>query len=108
MIPKKVSTMLSQEPLVGVKCNVIGDCARARHDLGVGVGAVVITHHMQILVRVGIGDLLDEAQEFLMAVPGIAGVGDLAGGYLQRGEQCGGAVPKIAMGLARGQSGEHW
>ncbi len=33
-----------------------------------------------------------------MAVPGVAGVGDLAGGDLQGGEQRGGAVPDVVMG----------
>ena len=34
-----------------------------------------------------------------MAVPRVAGVGDLAGGDLQRGEQGGGAVPDVVVGL---------
>ena len=48
--------------------------------------------------RVGLRDLLEEPQELLVPVPGVAGVGDLAGGDLQRGEQRGGAVPDVVVG----------
>jgi hypothetical protein len=38
-------------------------------------------------------------------VPGLAGVGDLPGGHLQGGEQRGGAVPDVVMGLLLGYPG---
>jgi hypothetical protein len=38
-------------------------------DLGVLVGAVVIQYDVQVNGRMGGGDLLQEAQEFLVAVP---------------------------------------
>ncbi len=46
------------------------------------------------------GDLLQELQELVVAVPGIAGIGgDLPGSDLQRGEQRGGAVALVVIGL---------
>ena len=51
------------------------------------VGGVVVADDVKSLARVGLGDLLEEAQELLVAVPGVAGVGHLAGRHLQRGEQ---------------------
>ena len=51
---------------------------------------------------IGLGDLLEEAQELLVAVPGQAGVDDLAGGDLEGGEQRGGAVADVVVrGLLR-------
>jgi hypothetical protein len=61
-------------------------------DLGVFVGGVVVTDDMQLLPGVSLGDLFQEAQELLVAVAGIADVGHLASGDLQRGEQRGGGV----------------
>ena len=70
------------------------------------VGAVVIAHDVQVNGRVGSGDLLQEPQELLVAVPRVAGVrGDLPGGHLQGGEQRGGAVPLVVMGPAGRQPG---
>ncbi len=46
-----------------------------RLDRGVLVGGVVVAHHVQLDPRVGLGDLLEEPQELLVAVPGVAGVG---------------------------------
>ena len=40
-----------------------------------------------------------------MPVPAVAGVGDLAGGDLQRGEQGGGAVPDVVVGALLRQPG---
>ena len=42
-----------------------------------------------------------------MPVAGVAGVGDLAGGDLQRGEQRGGAVADVVMGGLLRQAGSH-
>jgi hypothetical protein len=63
------------------------------------VRPVVIDHDVQLRARVGLGDLLEELEELGVAVPRVAGVGHLAGGDLQGGEQGGGAVPDIVMGL---------
>jgi hypothetical protein len=46
------------------------------------VGAVIIQHDVQLATRIGLGDLLKEPQELLVAMARVAGVGDLAGGYL--------------------------
>jgi hypothetical protein len=60
------------------------------------VGGVVVAVDAQLLAGVCLGDLLEEAQEILVAV--VADVGDLADGGLERG----GAVEVVAMGLALG------
>ena len=41
-------------------------------------------------------------KELAVSVPGVAGVGDPAGGDLQRGEQGGGPVPEVVMGAPLG------
>ena len=70
------------------------------------MGAVVVAHDVQLDGRMGGGDLLEEREEFLVAVPRVAGIGgDLPGGHLQGGEQGGGAVPLVVMGAALGQAG---
>ena len=105
MIPKKTSTRFSQEPEVGVKCRVIrGLLGQPGLDVGVLVGGVVVHHDVQLAARVGLGDLLEEAQELVVAVPRVAGVGDLAGRDLQGGEQGGGAVPLVVVGGLLGQA----
>jgi len=63
------------------------------------VGGVVVAHEVQLALGVGLGYLLEEAQELLVAVPGEAGVDDLVGGDVQRGEQGGGAVAELVVGL---------
>src|ERR1022692_987611 len=73
---------------------------------GVLVGPVVIQDDVQAGAGVGGGDLLEEPQELLVAVPGVTGVGgDLPGGDLQGGEQGGGAVALVVVGAAGGQAG---
>ena len=57
--------------------------------------------------RVGLRDLLEEPQELLVPVPRVAGVGDLAGGDLQCGEQRGGAVADVVVGGLLRQPGPH-
>jgi len=47
----------------------------------------VVADDVQVLAGAGGGYLLQEAQELLVAVARIAGVGDLAGGGVQGGEQ---------------------
>jgi hypothetical protein len=54
---------------------------------------------MQLLVGVGARGLFEESQEFLVAVAVLADAGDLAGGDLQRGEQGGGAVADVVVGV---------
>src|SRR3712207_9036098 len=56
---------------------------------------------MQLAVGVGAGDLPQEAQELLVAVPRLAAGGDRAGGDVQRGEQRGGAVAEVVVGVWR-------
>jgi hypothetical protein len=73
-------------------------------DLGVGVGGVVVQHHMQVSARVGAGDELEEGQEPAMSVARPAGVGDAAGGDLQGGEQRG-AVAEVVVGVPLGPAG---
>src|SRR5512135_3850433 len=77
-------------------------------DGGMLVGGVVVDHDVQFAARIGAGDLLEERQELLMAVPVGAGLGNLAGGYFQRGEQGRGAVPEVVeagrLGVAGGRA----
>ncbi len=61
-------------------------------DLDAFVGGVVVHHQVQLLVRVGAGEVFEESQEFLVAVAALADAGDLTGRDLQRGEQRRGAV----------------
>ena len=74
---------------------------------GVLVGGVVLADHMQRHSRVCLGDLAEGGEELLVTVPGFAGVDDLAGGDLQRGEQCRGAVPLVVVGLLFGPTRAH-
>jgi len=68
------------------------------------VGGVVVDDDVQLLAGVGPGDLLEELQEFVVAVPGVAGVGDLPGGDLQGGEQRRGPVPDVVVSLLLGDT----
>ena len=53
----------------------------------------------------GFGDQLEEGQELGVGVARVAGVGgDLAGGDFQRGEQAGGAVADVVVGLLLGDA----
>ena len=69
------------------------------------MGGVVVHDQVQLALGVGAGDLLEEAQELLVAVARVAGVDDLAGRDLQGGEQGRGAVPDVVVGLLLGQAG---
>ncbi len=75
MIPKKIWTRLSQLPEVG------GEVQRDPQVLRqpclhrwVLVGGVVVADQVQRHPRIGLGDLLEERQELLMPVAGVAGV----------------------------------
>jgi hypothetical protein len=68
------------------------------------VGGVVVADHMQVLAGPGGGDLVEEAQELLVAVARVAGVHHLPGRYLQGGEQGGDAVADVVVGGAFGQA----
>ena len=60
--------------------------------------AVIVQHDVQVDTGMRRSYPLQELQELLVAVPRVAGVrGDLAGCYLQRGEQRGGAVPLVVV-----------
>ena len=76
-------------------------------DLGVLVRGVVVADDVQFGTRVGGGGLFQEAQELLVPVLRVAGVGDLAGGGVERGEQAGDAVPGLVVGLPPGDPGPH-
>ena len=69
------------------------------------MSGVVVTDHVQVLAGMG-GSLLQEAQE-LAAVAGVACAGDRAGGDLQHGEQGGGAVADVVVGLPFGDAWAH-
>jgi hypothetical protein len=114
MTEKKHSTRLIHERPVGVKCKgdpVVLGPGEPLAGVGVLVGGVVVTHHVQLGVRVGGGDLFVELEELLVAVAvagaGVAGIGDLAGGGVQGGEQAGHAVPGVVMGLPFGDALPH-
>ena len=99
---KKHSTRLIHEHPVGVKCRGYPLVLRAGEplaDVGVLAGCIVVADDMQVLAGIGSGDLLEEAQEFLVAVAGIARIGDLAGGGVQRGGQAGHAMPDVVVRL---------
>jgi hypothetical protein len=69
------------------------------------VGGVVVADDVQLDTGMGFGDQLQERQELGVGVPRIAGVGgDLAGGDLECGEQAGGAVADVIVGLLFGNS----
>jgi hypothetical protein len=69
-IEKNASTRFSQEPEVGVKCRVIRGCrASQARTAGCFVGGVVVDHHVQLPARISGGDLLEEREELLVAVP---------------------------------------
>ncbi len=69
------------------------------------VRGVVVEHDVQFLPGVGGGGLLEEFQELLVPVPGVAGIGDLPGGDLEGGEQAGHAVAGVIVGLPFGDAG---
>jgi len=71
-------------------------------DHSMGVGAVVVEHHVQLPPRGGPGHELEEGEGLAVAVPREALVGHLAGGDLQRCEQGGGPVPHIIVGAPLG------
>jgi hypothetical protein len=71
-------------------------------DLDALVGGVVVHHQVQLLVGVGAGDLLEEREELLVAVPRLAGRGHRPGGDLQRREQGRDAVAEVVVGAPLG------
>jgi hypothetical protein len=71
------------------------------------VGAVVVAHQMQRDPGVDLGDLFEKPQELLVSMPRVAGVDDFPGGDFQRGEQGGGAMPVVVIGLALGETWSH-
>ena len=83
MIPNQTSTRLSHDAEVGVKCTWMrGFSASQSTDLDAFVSSVVVHHQVNSLLGVGAGDLLEEAQELLVAVAVWQIAGDLAGGNL--------------------------
>src|SRR4051812_10878706 len=108
MIEKNASTRLSQDPEVGVKCSRTRGC-RASQARTAGCLWVDRLSATTCSSRRGIGDgdLLEEGQELLVAMPVGAGLGDLAGGHLEGGEQRGGAVPDVVEAGRLGMPGPH-
>jgi hypothetical protein len=105
MMPNQISTMFIQDALVGVKCTCTrGLAARPVTYLDALMGGVVVHDEKQLAFGAGPGDLLEEAQELLVSVPGLGPGGDLAGRDLQGCEQCGGSVSFVVAGAAFGQS----
>jgi hypothetical protein len=106
MMPKKISTMLSQDPEVGMKCRVIRGCfASQACTSGCLWGGVVVNDDVQLGAGMGGSDLLQEPQELLVLVPRVARVGDPAGGHLEGSEQRGRSVPDIVVGRLLRQAG---
>ena len=76
-------------------------------DLDALVSGVVVHHQVQLTVGIGPGQVLEECQEFLVAMPVLTQPGDLPGRDLQRRKQGGGAVPEVVMGPLLGVTGLH-
>lgn len=71
------------------------------------VRGVVVAGHVQVHVRAGGGDLLEELEELLVPAPGVAGIGHSSGGDVEGGEQAGGPVTGVVVGLPLGDAGAH-
>lgn len=97
MMPNHASTRFIHDADVGVKWTLIRGFGQPVSDLLLLVRGVVVHHQVQLLVRIGTRDLLEERQEFLMTVTRLALPGDLSGRDLERGEKRG--VPYIVVGL---------
>ena len=70
------------------------------------MGAVVIADPVGIDAGMGLGDLFEEGEELDAGVPRVTGVrADPTGRDLQCGEQLGGAVTDVVLGLSFGQAG---
>ena len=98
-------TRLSHEHPVGVKCRVTRGFFASQARTSACLRGVA--DHVQLGAWVGGGGLLQELQELLVAVPGVTGVGDLAGGGVEGGEQAGDAVPGVVVGLPLGDAASH-
>jgi hypothetical protein len=87
---------------------VTGSLRQPGTDFGVLLGAIVVHDqvHVQILGN-GFLDLAQEAQEFLVPMPGLALGDHLAGGHIQGREQGGGAVAVVVVGHALHRAQSH-
>ena len=105
-MPKKISTMFSHEQLVGVKCSaILGFLSSQAVTLGWFVGGVVVADDAQPDAWMCLGDAFEEGEDFDVGVARVAGVGgDFSGGDLECGEQAGGAVADVVVGLLRGDA----
>lgn len=62
------------------------------------MGGVVVGDQVKLHARVGLGDLLEELEELLVAVPVEAGIEHLSSRDLERDEQRGGAMADAVVG----------
>ena len=70
-------------------------------DVRVLVGSVVVKDQVHGQARIGFRiHLVQEADELLVPVPGLAVANNLAHCNVQSGEKCGGAVPLVVVSLA--------
>ncbi len=99
MMPNQTSTRLSQEADVGVKWTWIAVRLQPVADLLLLVVDVVVHHQVQLPCGVGASDLLQERKELLVPMPRLARRRHGAGGDFQGGEQGGGAVALVVVGL---------
>src|SRR3954469_10455434 len=92
---KSRSTRLSQELLVGVKCRwKRGWRTSQRRISGVFGGDLAV-------------ELVEELAELGGAVLAMQAAVDVAGGHIECGEQAGGAVADVGVGLTFGGGGHH-
>lgn len=64
------------------------------------VSVEIVEHDMQFAVRIGGHDAVHESQELDAAAALLVGGDDLSSRHLEGGEQRGGAVPGVVVGLA--------
>src|SRR5271154_7243148 len=78
-------------------------------DLGMLVRGVIVDDQVQLPPGRGLAvDLIEEADELLMAVAGHALADDLAFQHVERGEQCRRAVADVIMGHRPASAALHW
>lgn len=90
---------------VEVPARVTGEPA---HDCVSFVSGVIVEHGVDIEAGGrAILDLLEEGEELLVGVAGMATAPNLAGGHIERGEERDGAMPEVIVGVALGPAQIH-